>query len=139
MDYQTQFELNIKKVNDIFKKTFSNLDICEKFVRLFATNNELDFSQFNDNEKNEIDESVKTLVENARIFETRKLQQQYFMNVLELTASEDFVNKFKNNEEFRMKYMQLLIVFNHKSNMHDKDAKHHIFIEEKLLSSAKKI
>ncbi len=79
------------------------------------------------------------LIENAMITETRKMQQQYYGPILGEIVKDEFAKNFESNQEFRNKFLQLMVIFLSKDNLHDKHAEHHKFIEKNILSALEKI
>lgn len=137
-EHQTnRFELNITKVNNIFKEIFVDFDFVEKFMRLFFQNRELNEEILNKEQVNKIKEALQLLVANAMVTETRKMQQNYYMEVISTIQSNNFNGAFLNNNDFRLKFLELMIMFLDKNNSHHNDAPHHVFIVNAIENAIK--
>ena len=130
------FEQKIKQVNNIFKNVFNDLNISKEFVRSFLKEQELTLSVLTSEQVSDIKKAINILIENAKLVETRKMQQQHFMPLFAKIGDKNFVNNFNKDEEFRLMFIQLLIVFLDKTNLDDKDAKHHIELKKIVAQAA---
>lgn len=134
------FENNINQVQDIFNKVFNDIN-PKDFVREYIKVQ--DISKVVVLTKSDIDHLKKAmdiLVQNARVEQTRKMQQKFFMDILTIANNEEeFLLKFNNDSIFCHKFLMLLIVFLDKNNLHDKDASHHIHIAKIINAAAMKI
>ncbi len=136
---KNEFELNINKAKDIFSAIFCDINVCLDFVPRFLATKDLEDSSLTKEQINDLKTALTLLVANAKVEATRKMQQQYFMEVLASANTPTFNETFKTNVDIRIKFMELLIVFLDKSNLHDKDASHHIHIAELIERAAKTI
>lgn len=134
------FKDNITKVEDIFNDVLKDLDQKQLIRDFLKTESYQELKNLNPEQKQAIAKAVNILVQNARNDVTRKMQQGYFMPILQKSNEwDEFIIEFDNNQEFRTKFIVLLIVFVDKSNLHDRDAEHHKHIAKNLINVATKI
>ncbi len=131
------FDKNINQVKEIFNSIFTDLDFTKSFVRRFLK--ERDYSFLDEYVQANIKKATSLLVSNAMDTETRKMQQQYFMVVLQELDNDNFLTKFDEDHELRIKFLELLVVFFDKNNFTDATNAHHVGIVKMIEEKAKKI
>ncbi len=126
------FKQNIKQVDEYFKNVFTNLDITKNFVREFVRSYDLTATSLSSKQIDEINKAVKLLFENAKILATRKEQQTHFLPLFTKMEDKVFIKNFNEDEQFRIMFVQLLIIFLDKNNQHDNDTEHHVHLAKQI-------
>lgn len=133
-----EFELNIKKAFEVFEKIFASIEFSKEIIK--ENNNTANIKNIlNSNDIEEINYAIELLNKNARVTETRRMQQAYFGNTLKNIGSENIKEEFENNKEFRIQYLMLLFVFKIFASEEDKNIEHHRFIIKAIDDSIVKL
>lgn len=122
-----EFELNIKKAFEVFEKIFASVEFSKEIIR--ENDNVANVKNIlNSNDIEEINYAIELLNKNARITETRRMQQAYFGNTLKNIGSQNIKEQFEQDKDFRIQYLMLLFVFKIFASEEDKNIEHHRFI-----------
>ncbi len=136
---------------DNFKE---NIDLCRKlFLEVLNTNelritfieksleDESYYSNLPVEQKVKLDQAVELLISNARVEETRKMQQAHFGPIMGKINSSDIdsvVNFLKNDEIAFIDYIQLLTIFFFRKDI-ESENHHHDKIRDLMGKTSREI
>lgn len=131
--YREIFEQNTKKCVDNFEKIYGSYDEKISFLKK-AVENPTFIETIKDSDL--IKESINLLVENAKVTETRKMQQANLMPIIQLMFSNVSIEEFKkimkeDSRKFTL-FCVMYIAFQYDTTMKEHGHDHHANIISSL-------
>lgn len=119
----SSFETNTQKALDIFKEILPSYEIRKEFLS-HIDDSVSSYEKLELKARERMDLAIQLLVENARVTETRKMQQQNFGPALAILRQEpeNIVTHIKNDELFFIQLIQLSVIFLH---VHEIESENH--------------
>ncbi|MGL4647355.1 MAG: hypothetical protein ACRCVI_01365 [Mycoplasmoidaceae bacterium] len=134
------FDKNIKLSRELFLKAFHNNDQRIEFLEK-GIEDEKYLDKLDPAIKKDIDDGINILIANARVTETRKMQQAHFgplLGKIRVLEGKQIAHLLKDDEQLFNDFLQLLIIFFFRKDI-ETDNHSHDAIREVLQNKVKMI
>lgn len=133
------FKKNIEEALANFEGVFTSFDIMKKYLVEF-NDTPNSYEKLDEQSRQKVDHAVELLVQNARVTETRKMQQEHFGPTLaKLRQSADkIVKNLKEDHNFFICFIQLTVIFFQRRDI-ESENHHHDMIRESIEKTIKEI
>lgn len=108
------FEKIIQEAFGIFQKVLPDYQTKKDFL-INLDSKPSSYESLDENSRQQMNHAVNLLIENAKVTETRKLQQQHFGPALAILrqGSNAILTEIKKSDEFFTQLIQLSVIFLH--------------------------
>lgn len=129
------FKKNIDRANSLVGDVFSSYDSIKNFLIEFNKDFNC-YEKLDIRKKEKLEEACDLLVSNAMVTETRRMQQKHYGSVITIISesSDKLLDELKNNHEFAISFIQLLLVFFTRKDI-ESAAHHHDMIRKSITTA----